>query len=72
MPIKIKVKEQKKYRERPTGPIHGAWEAECLRAHTVIVTQSAGVGLPWVCVYSHSAELAPRLVSCLHLAFFER
>eukprot|EP00964_Phaeocystis_antarctica_P090307 scaffold57751_cov63-Phaeocystis_antarctica.AAC.2 len=50
--------------------IHGAWAAECLRAewaagfarkpqaHTVIVTQSAGVGL-WVCVYSHSAELAP-------------
>ena len=34
----------------------------CLRSHTVIVTQSAGVGLPWVCVYSHSAELAPRLV----------
>ena len=53
MPIKIKVKEQKKYRERPTGPIHGAWEAECLRAHTVIVTQSAGVGLCGsVCIHT--------------------
>ena len=45
--------EQKKYRERPTGPIHGAWEAECLRAHTVIVTQSAGVGLCGsVCIHT--------------------
>ena len=33
------------------------------QAHTVIVTQSAGVGL-WVCEYSHSAELA---TPCLRL-----